>query len=92
MINSYITDRWLYYTNKVEFPYKRQVGVNGEWVFFEKSEQYLYFLRNSAQADFLWTDFEELHVISNLYLIHIKVITKNGPEDPLLTQFYLILI
>ena len=32
VINTYIADRWSYYVNKVKFPYRRQVGVNKEWV------------------------------------------------------------
>ena len=81
VINRHICDRWEYYQQKYEFPYNRQVGDKGEWVGFENSKELLEFLQNNSKADFLWTDSQELHAVSNLYKVDIRIITTRGPDD-----------
>ena len=70
-----MADRWEYYRKKVFFPYVRQVGVKGNSVRFEMGEEikFLEFLRSEESA-YLWSDSEDLHVMSNLYQMNIKII------------------
>ena len=81
-MNNHMADRWHYYRNKVSFPYVRKVGVDGVAVKFEIGEevQFCQFLR-SAEAAFLWSDSEDLQLMSNLYQMRIKVITTSGETD-----------
>ena len=81
VVNVHITDRWSHYGNKIGFPYKRQNGVKGEWVEFDEPEDYLKFISDAKKVTYFWTDYEELHVIANLYQINIKVITVKGNDD-----------
>ena len=80
LINTHIMDRWDFYSNKVSFPYSRQVGIEGRVVEFNVPEEYLEFLRHDKDAAYLWTDSEELVAVSNLYQIEIKIITVKGPD------------
>ena len=82
-MNNFIADRWHYYQDKISFPYIRKIGVKGDVVKFELGEEkkFLQFLR-TQKAAFLWSDSEDLHVMSNLYQMRIKVITVKGPQDP----------
>jgi hypothetical protein len=82
IINNHIADRWHFYSNKVPFPYVRQVGVKGETVTYEVGEEELFldFLR-TKKATLLWADSEELQAISNLNQMMIKVITTKGKMD-----------
>ena len=82
MINLHIADRWGYYKNKIVFPYKREVGVKGNWAIFQESKDFLNFISNDPEAAFLWTDSEDIHAIANLYQIEIKVITISNDDDP----------
>ena len=68
-------------SSKVGFPYRRQVGVKGEWANCENADEYLYFLRNNPKAVYLWADSEELLAMANLYQIDLKIITSRGPDD-----------
>ena len=81
VINTHITDRWGYYKNKINFPYKRQVGVNGDWVHFVEAAEFIEFISTNDGSAFLWTDSEEILAIANLYQINIKVITLRTKED-----------
>ena len=81
VINLHTCDRWQYYQEKYQFPYKRQIGASGECVVFKNQNELLEFLRNDERADFLWTDSQELLAIANLYQVTIKVITTKGLED-----------
>ena len=82
MMNNFIADRWFYYQNKISFPYVRKIGVKGDTIKFEEGEeqQFRQFLRTNRAA-YLWSDCEDLHVISNLYQMQIMVITTKGDED-----------
>ena len=82
VINLHIADRWGYYKNKIVFPYKREVGVKGNWAIFQESKDFLNFISNDPEAAFLWTDSEDIHAIANLYQIEIKVITISNDDDP----------
>ena len=82
VMNTHIADRWDYYREKISFPYTRQVGVKGNYIRFETGEEvkFLSFLR-SNEAEFLWCDSEDLHVMSNLYQMSIKVIKIKSDKD-----------
>ena len=81
VINRHLCDRWENYKDKYSFPYSRQIGAQGDWVYFENSKEFLDYLKNDSKADFLWTDSQELHVVANLYQVDIKIITTKGPDD-----------
>ena len=66
---------------KIGFPYRRQNGVKGEWETFNDSEEYLNFIADAKKSAYLWTDYEELHAVANLYQIKIKVITVKSNDD-----------
>ena len=81
VINTHIADRWSYYSEKISFPYVREIGTSGKNVKFQNSQEYLDFLRTNPDAAFLWSDNEELIAIANLYQIDIDIIKTKGPDD-----------
>ena len=81
ILNNHMERKFPFYSQKISFPYERQVGVAGKTVRFDNSEEYLQYLR-SNEAHLLWPDAEELIAIANLYQMDIRVITTKGPEDP----------
>ena len=82
IMNNFIADKWFYYQQKISFPYTRKIGVKGDFVRFEIGEEQKFrqFLR-TKRAAYLWSDNEDLHVMSNLYQIQIMVITTKGEQD-----------
>ena len=82
LINAHISDRfWSYYCNKIKFPYKREMGINGKTAEFTNGEEYVDFLRTNPDALFLWSDNEELLAIANLCQMDINIIKTKGPDD-----------
>ena len=57
--------KFSFYSQKISFPYERQVGVDGKTVRFDNSQEYLQYLR-SNEAQLLWSDAEELIAIAKL--------------------------
>ena len=80
-MNDHITKYWSHYQTKIDFPYEREVGNTGDKVYFKASKYLLDFLSNDERATYLWSDYEELHAISNLYQIKIKVISLASPDS-----------
>ena len=82
VMNNHMADRWNFYKNKISFPYVRNVGVKGETVRFEEGEEdrFCSFLRSKESA-FLWSDSEDLQLMSNLYQMKIRIITTKGEHD-----------
>ena len=82
LMNNHMADRFDFYGNKVSFPYVRQVGVKGKVETFEEGEEdrFLQFLR-SNEACYLWSDSEDLQIMSNLYQMRIKVISIKSDND-----------
>ena len=80
ILNNHMERKFPFYSQKISFPYERQVGVAGKTVRFDNSEEYLQYLR-SNEAQLLWSDAEEPIAIANLYQMDIRVITTKGPED-----------
>ena len=66
-----------------ESPFIRKLGGGGEVVFTdpEKLKEYLI---NSTEAELMWSDSEDLSIISDLFQVKIKVITRTrrGNGDP----------
>ena len=53
-----------------------------------KEEKFLLFLK-SEEAAFLWSDSEDLQIMSNLYQMTIKTITTKGDNDDYPTVNYI---
>ena len=60
-------------------PFVRKLG--GEEVRFTDPKKLVEFLMTSEKADRMWSDSEDLSVISDLYQLKIKVITTKGEND-----------
>ena len=72
--------RYKYITNCSEDnPFVRK--LKGGEVKFEDPEELIKYLENSEEAAFMWTDCEDLAVISDMYQITIKVITTKSVSD-----------
>ena len=81
-INKHIVAHWDYYRNKINFPYKRQVGVSGHFAEFNDPTEFQNFLLSSA-SDFLWSDSEEIQAICNMYQLRATVVkTPENKGDP----------
>ena len=61
-------------------PFVRKVG-GGSQVMFTDPNELLKYLENSLEAGYMWTDCEDLIVISDMYQVTIKVITTKGLND-----------
>ena len=61
-------------------PFERKVGGGGN-VFFTDSKLLVNYLENSEEARYMWTDSEDLVVISDMYQVAIKIITTKGAYD-----------
>ena len=80
-INTHLLAHWKFYQNKISFPYNRKVGNGNSEVNFDSHEEFLKFLKESPDSDFLWMDSEDLLAICNLYQLKIKVVSFKGPDD-----------
>ena len=60
-------------------PFKRKVK-NGS-VEFTDPEKLLNYLQHCADADFMWSDSEDLAIIADMFQINIKIITTKGSKD-----------
>ena len=91
LMNNHMVSLWKqFYSKKISFPYLRQVGVSGKKVRFEEGEEekFLLFLK-TEEAAFLWSDSEDLQIMSNLYQMTIKTITTKGDNDDYPTVNYI---
>ena len=70
-----------------ESPFERKIGK--ETVKFTDPEALLEFLQTDAAA-YIWTDSEDLAVLSDMYQIMIKIITSKGKDDenPIVNWIY----
>ena len=72
----YWTKRYQYITNcSIESPYVRQ--LKGKTISFTEPRKLKEFLETSSEAAFMWADCEDLAIISDMYQINIKIITRN---------------
>ena len=83
VINKYIVSHWEYCKYQVSFPYERQVGVEGKFVKFNDPMEFQNFLQ-SPEADFLWTDSEEIQIMCNMYQMGATIVkmAENGKNPP----------
>ena len=57
-------------------PFKRKLG--NQTVIFSDPDKLIEFLIKSEKAAYMWTDSEDLAVLSDMYQIKIKIITSRG--------------
>ena len=62
-----------------DHPFKRKL-TDGE-INYTDPEKLIKYLTHSSEADYMWSDGEDFHVISDMFQITIKVITTKGPND-----------
>ena len=62
-----------------ERPFERR--LKGGIVSFTEPEKLLRFLKSSEDAAFMWSDSEDLAVVSDLFQINIRIITMKNSED-----------
>ena len=88
-LNKHIVSHWSYYKNKINFPYERQVGVNGETAVFTEPFDFQNFLQ-SPDSDLLWTDTEEILAMCNQYQMTTTIIKIVGDNNtlPFVTQVH----
>ena len=55
--------------------------LNGQLVEFTNSKDLQKFLMSSEDAAFMWSDSEDLAVISDMFQLRIKIITSKGPLE-----------
>ena len=65
----------------VESPFVRKIGIKGDKVSFMDPEELFKYLVNADEADFMWTDCDDLIVVADMYQVKIKVITTKGEND-----------
>ena len=83
-MNVFFAEHW--YDN---YQYKTQCSTDhpfirklkGNEVSFEDPEKLIDYLKTSEEAAYLWTDSEDLAVLSDMYQMHIKIITTKGIMD-----------
>ena len=63
-----------------ETPFIRKIGGGG-FVSFTEPSRLIQYLNHSEEADFMWSDSEDLSVLSDMYQVKIKTITTKGEED-----------
>ena len=61
-------------------PFVREVG-RGKRVTFTDPEKLKEYLNESEEAVYMWSDSEDLAVISDMFQVKIKVITTKGASD-----------
>ena len=72
--------RYQYITQcSIDHPFVRKLGT-GE-ISFTDPCKLIEYLMKSEEAAFMWTDSEDLAVVSDMYQVKIKVITTKGEED-----------
>lgn len=62
-----------------EHPYER--NLRGGKISFKDPKKLLKFLKCSSDAEYMWTDSEDLAIIADMYQVQIKVITVKGCND-----------
>ena len=73
----YVNKKYIFKTPcSPESPFRRK--VKGNTVQFKNPEELINWLKNSEDAMYMWTDSEDLSVISDMYQMKIKIITSKG--------------
>ena len=63
-----------------ESPFMRNLGGGGQ-ISFTDPKKLIEYLENSEEAEYMWTDSEDLVVVADMYQVNIKVITTKGDKD-----------
>ena len=63
-----------------ESPFERKLPGGGK-VSFTDPKKLVEYLEKSVEAEYMWTDSEDLAVVSDMYQVNIKVITSKGEKD-----------
>ena len=73
----------------VESPFIRRIGNRGK-ISFTDPEKLFEYLKNTDEADLMWTDCEDLIVVADMFQVKIKVITTKGENDenPIVNWIY----
>ena len=84
VVNKHFVSHWEHYKHKISFPYERQVGVNDKMAKFQDPMEFQNFLQ-TPEADYLWTDCEEIQAMCNMYQMEATVVKvpaneKNPPS------------
>ena len=61
-------------------PFSRKIGSGGK-ISFTNQNELLGFLEKSQDAAYMWTDSEDLIIVSDMFQIRIKVISTKGEND-----------
>ena len=82
-MNRFLAEHYEKYENifpcSEEEPFVRQ--LKGQEIIFKNPEHLKTFLQNSEIAGYMWSDSEDLKLISDLFQIEIKIISTKGPSD-----------
>ena len=71
-----------------EYPFERKVGGGGK-VSFTDPQELCRYLSKSEESMYMWTDSEDLAVLSDMYQIKIQIITNRGPnKEPTINWIY----
>lgn len=82
-INNHIADNWdNFYQYKIALPYTETVGVGEKVKMIEKSskEEMIQFLR-SEESLTVYSNYQELLAMANLFNININIFTYSGDDD-----------
>ena len=64
----------------VESPFVRRIGLGGE-ISFTDPEKLFSYLKNDVNAEFMWTECEDLIIVADMFQVKIKVIKTKGESD-----------
>ena len=63
-----------------ESPFVRKIG-SGKTISFTNHQELFDYLKSAEDADYMWTECEDLIVVADMYQVNIKVITIRGEKD-----------
>ena len=82
-MNHFLAEHYEVYKNifpcSKQEPFVRQ--LNGETISFDDPEELKMFLKTSKDAGYMWSDSEDLKILSDMYQVKIKIITTKGLTD-----------
>ena len=64
----------------VESPFVRKIGRGGD-ISFTDPEKLFQYLKNNANAEYMWTDCEDFIIVADMFQVKIKVIKTRGESD-----------
>ena len=91
-MNKFLAEHYEKYKNifpcSEEEPFVR--NLKGKEIIIKDPQELKIFLQNSEKAGYMWSDSEDLKLISDLFQIKIKIISTKGPSDenPVINWIY----